>query len=94
MPHPLDQIATLAATAREEAARMLAASDGHDGHVRIPVAQFRGLAHLLTALGRAAGACGGSECMGAPVNGVRLWVTRDAGDRLVPEARTAGDLTL
>ena len=96
MPHPLDQIATLAATAREEAARMLAAAQGHDGHVRIPAEQFRHLAHLLAALGRAAGACGGSECLGAPVDGVRLWMTRDASERLGGhvQSRTAGDLTL
>ena len=95
MSHPLDTIGTLAASARAESARMLAATDGQDGMVRIPVEQFRSLAHLLGALGRSAGACGGSECLGAPVNGVRLWMTRDAGERQIePPTRRCGDLTL
>lgn len=104
MPHPLETITELAASARTEAARMLAAVEGKEGvEVRLPVDQFRRLAGLLAALGRSAGACGGCDCLGAPVDGVRLWVTREAGERRQAdtawpaqpyETRAARDLTL
>lgn len=99
--HPLENIGDLAATARAEAARMLAATDNNSGaQVRMPVEQFRKLAGLLAALGNSAGACGGRDCMGAPVDGIRTWVTQDA--RIAAscargpspyETGAAGDLT-
>lgn len=98
MTHPLDNIAALARSARQEAAEMLAATEGRDGVVRMPVEQFRQLAGLLAALGRSAGACGGSDCLGAPVDGIRLFVARDAAERDAcadrAVGRVAGDLML
>lgn len=97
--HLLEPIAELAAAARTEAERMLAATDGQDGtQVRMPVEQFRRLAGLLAALGNSAGACGGRDCLGAPVNGIRTWVTREAHgcarNQPSPYATgAAGDLT-
>ena len=94
MTHPLDNIADLARAAREEAEKMLATTaDAQGGQVRMPVEQFRALAGLLAALGRSAGACGGSDCLGAPVDGIRLFVARDAAAARFSE-RAAGDLML
>jgi len=76
---PIERIGTLAATARRESQRMAAATRGQadDRHVRLTVGEFRRLAALLDALGRAGTACGGGDCMGATVGGVKLWVTHD-----------------
>jgi len=55
-------------------------------HVRLTVGEFRRLAALLDALGRAGSACGGGDCLGARVDGVKLWVTHD---RLLSERAVA-----
>jgi len=85
---PIERIGTLAAAARREAGRMVAAAEGQadDRHVRLTVGEFRRLAALLDTLGRAGTACGGGDCLGARVDGVKLWVTHD---RLLSERAAA-----
>lgn len=61
---------------RTEAERMLAVVGSADetATVQMTVAQFRDLAGMMTQLADAASGCGGSDCMGAPVDGFRFWV--------------------
>lgn len=97
---PIKQIGALALAARAEAGRMVRATDRQPdgGHVRMTVGEFRRLALLLDTLGRAGMACGGVDCLGAAVGGVRTWMTRDSAlaacSRAVAEAKRPEPLVL
>ncbi|SEN60743.1 hypothetical protein SAMN05192583_3135 [Sphingomonas gellani] len=57
-----------------------------DAPIETNIASLRGLAEVMSSLVDDAHRCGGIDCMGRSVDGVKLWVTRDRFEALERQA--------
>jgi hypothetical protein len=82
--------AALVEAAKKAARGMLASTEGKDGAaaVNTDVRTFRSLAAMLNTLSGEVAQCGGSDCMGRKIDGLRLWVTHDQLTVAQAEAET------
>lgn len=83
--------AGLMKTALDTSREMNAAAEGKDdgATVTIDIRSFRGLATLIAALANEGGRCGGEQCMGRALDGVRFWVAKDQLDAATERAARA-----
>jgi hypothetical protein len=74
-----DSSAPLVLAAREIARSMEAAVEGKAAETRVDTdaATFRKIAAVLNGLSTHLSGCGGTECMGRPIDGVRFWVAQE-----------------
>jgi hypothetical protein len=87
------RISEIARTAERTSRDMLGRVAGSDEAttVTIDVPSFRAIATMLGVMAAEALKCGGEDCMGRAVDGVRLWVTKDRFDQLSARARQNQD---
>lgn len=80
----------LIAAAVETAAgldRTVQVVQGGDAPVRTTGATLKGLSGLLRCLSDEVSSCGGADCMGRKIEGLRLWVTMDQFNAVEAEAK-------